>query len=187
MLYILNNAVSIIEILLRFFAPYHGQNEGDSAHSAIGYSLKRSGEIFLPAQLVSIFRLSRRKNPYKVNSLLGSDFLNFKLLSQNLRILSVRQDDLINDFNWTKMVEFRVIRDQLTKLYFKTSHLEANYRSITLKRNVLDFLQGPVAALNKSPIKLSEKKYTDLMALCSGDKPPIKLPEYKQYYRSLPH
>lgn len=40
LLYTINNATNLEEITLQFSVPNHGQNEGDSAHSAIGYALK---------------------------------------------------------------------------------------------------------------------------------------------------
>lgn len=187
LLYIINNSRHIKEISLKFFAPNHGQNEGDSAHSAISYALKHAGEIFIPSQLYPVFRLARRKQPYEVHPLKFKDFFNFKKLSQDLRILSIRKDDLGEDINWTEMVEFKVMKSQPLKCFFKNSHLESNYRSITLKRQVSDFFKMTICPLNVAPPKISKLKYDDLIGLCKGEKPVIRLPEHNQYYYSLPH
>lgn len=58
LLYVINNATNIEDIFLQFSVPCHGQSEGDSAHSAIGYALKKSGDIFIPAQLVLFFSVA---------------------------------------------------------------------------------------------------------------------------------
>lgn len=68
-LYIISQLKSVEKISLRFFTTNHGQNEGDSAHSAISYSIKKAGEVFLPSQFIPIFRLARPSKPYEVFTL----------------------------------------------------------------------------------------------------------------------
>lgn len=63
--------VNIEEISLFFYESFHGQNEGDSAHSAVSTALSTAGDIFIPSQLIPIVRLARRKQPYRVNPLTG--------------------------------------------------------------------------------------------------------------------
>lgn len=113
MLYAVSN-LSIDDITLRFFEPAHGQNEGDSAHSAIEYAIRKAGDIFLPSQLVPIMRLSRKDKPYIVHQLNLEDFLDFTTLSKDLRILKQRKDDQNTGepINWTKMVEISVKKSQ---------------------------------------------------------------------------
>ena len=53
--------ISIEKIHLMFFEAYHGQNEGDSAHSAISTALDNVGDLYVPSQLIPIFRLARKK------------------------------------------------------------------------------------------------------------------------------
>lgn len=64
-------------IYLKFFEPYHGQNEGDSAHSSIDAALKVAGNVFVPSEVQSIIRLSRWKPPYKVESVTQHRFFGF--------------------------------------------------------------------------------------------------------------
>lgn len=75
------------------FEPYHGQNEWDSCHSAISYTVKKAGDVFLPSQLHTIFKLSRRENPYIVVPMQEKDFLDFKGLSVNVRVLRERDTE----------------------------------------------------------------------------------------------
>ncbi|CAG9765876.1 unnamed protein product [Ceutorhynchus assimilis] len=56
LLYAVSKTVNIEEISLYFFESFHGQNEGDSAHSAVSTALSTAGDIFIPAQLYPIIR-----------------------------------------------------------------------------------------------------------------------------------
>lgn len=116
-----------------------------------------------------------------------TDFLNFKKLSVDLKLLSVRKDDAGEPINWTEMVEYRVIKSEPNKLFFKNKHSDTVYRSLTLKRSVLSLLKGEISKLNEIPPKIPINKYTDLMSLTTGDTPVIKLPEHAYFYKSLLH
>lgn len=85
----------------------------------------------------------------------------------------IAHDDGIN-FKGTDIFEF-----------FKTSHLDNQYRSITLKRKTGGTIT--LSKLNKEPKPISLLKYNDLMALCTGIKPVIRCPEDVLFYSSLPH
>lgn len=187
LIYIINNCRSVEEITLRFSVPNHSQSQGDSAHSAISYALKKTGDIFVPTQLVPIFKLARRSKPYHVIVLEHTDFLNVKKLSADLCLLSVRKDDVGSQVNWTEMTEFSVRKTDPSTLFFKTSHKEACYRSLTLKRNMANFLHAGVSPLNETQPKISKEKYEDLISLTTGDTPVIRLSEHVDFYKSLPH
>lgn len=78
LLHAVTRSVNISFISLKFVEPYHGQNEGDSAHSAISSALKTASTVYVPSKLKSIIRLARRKQPYSVHNLENTDFLDFK-------------------------------------------------------------------------------------------------------------
>lgn len=65
LLHAVTGSKNLRTIYLKFFEPYHGQNEGDSAYSSINAALKVAGDVYVPSELKSIIRLSRRKTPYK--------------------------------------------------------------------------------------------------------------------------
>ena len=90
MLYTVINSTNLEEISQRFFGTNHGQSEGDSAHSAIGHALNNSGDLFFPSQISPVVSLARPKKPYIVNRMQYDDFLDFKTLSKELRILEAR-------------------------------------------------------------------------------------------------
>lgn len=187
LIYILNNSLNIEEITLRFSIPNHGQSAGDSAHSAISYALKKAGDVFIPAQLVPIMRLARIDQPYRVFPLIHTDFLDFKKLSTDIQLLSLRKDDTGAHVNWTEMTEFCVQKSDPIKFFFKTSHDQESYRSLTLKRQKMFLLHAEISPLNKDPPKIATEKYEDLMSLTKGDTPVIRNPDYVEFYKSLPH
>lgn len=187
LLLFINNSVNTSEVSLRFFESFHGQNEGDSAHSTISYALKKAGDVCVPSQLLPIFRLARRKKPYEVVQMMHNDFLDFKTVAKDMRILSIRKDnENVESVNWTEMMEFRVSKETPDVLYFKTSHSQATYRSITLKRQLSSqVLMRKVPKLNASANKISFEKYNDLVSLCVGETAPIKNPEHVTFFRNL--
>lgn len=104
LLYFLAKSTSSEAVSLRYFEPYHGQNEGDAC------AIQKAGDIMVPSQLHPIFRLARRGNPYKVVPLQSQDFLDFKQLSKDLRILKEREIEGSTDFvlDWTQMAEIKI-------------------------------------------------------------------------------
>lgn len=186
LLHAVTNLKNLQCISLRFFEPYHGQSEGDAAHSTIDYAIKKSGDLFVPSQLAPVIKLARRKNPYIVHSLTSTDFLDFKTLSNNLKILAVRKDDEGGTVDWKQIREIMVQKSSNNKIFFKNSHLQNMYQCITLKRTAVNVRAQP-PSLNPDLPKISTKKYNDLIDLCSGTTPVIKLPEHVSFYRQLPH
>lgn len=143
--------------------------------SAIVFALKNAEDLFVPSQLVPIMKLARSKAPYTVQQMETDDFLNFKKFSQDIRILKVREDNQTKEtINWTEVVEMRVQRSNPRDILFKTSHMQENYRSITLKRLVVCTFQQDIGKLNKQPPKISSEKFKDLMSLCEGITPIIR-------------
>lgn len=179
----------IQEITLRFFETNHGQSEGDSAHSAIGYAIKTAGELYVPSQIVPIMRLARSSKPYIVHVLENNDLIDFKEVSKDLRILKERKDNETGDtINWTEIKEIRVQKSSPSLIEFKDSHNSDSYRSITLKRlSDKTFFDKAMKPLNQGPPKISIEKYKDLMALCEGTTPVVRCAEHVNYYKHLPH
>lgn len=103
LLHTVHQLENIDQISILYFEAYHGQNEGDSAHSAIKTAIDDAGDLYVPVQLIPVFHLARRKNPYTVHALQSRDFLDYQKMSKDLRILSIRRDDQGNSVDWTKM------------------------------------------------------------------------------------
>lgn len=182
--------LKIQEISIRYFETSHGQSEGDSVHSTIEYAIKNSGDLFMPSQLVSVIRLSRHQpQPYIVNHMDTKDFWDFKSLSTDLRILTIKKDNETGaPIKWTDMKEIAVEKKAPQIIKFKTSHLDTSFRSLTLKRLSAENVNSQrLEILNSQPPKISGEKFKDLMSLCDGNTPVIKHTEHVTFYRSLPH
>lgn len=184
LLYFIRKSKNVQEVSLRFFETNHGQNEGDSAHSAISAAMDLKGEILVPAMMPEIMASARNVNPYKVHSMDFMDFHNFKSYSQLLGILSVRKNDDGNgSINWTDVMEIRVQKSAPKTLFYKNSHCSDEYKSITLKKSV----DVDVGRLNPEPLKVSAAKYNDLISLCTGTVRVIRDSNHVKFYKNLPH
>lgn len=166
---------------------YHGQNEGDSAHSAINSALTSASDVYVPSQLKSIIRLACRRKPYIVHSLENKDFIDFMGQAKLLRTLSVRNDDNGEKLNWPSMVEYMVLKKEPNKIFFKTSHLSVVYRSLTLPRSNIDPSVKPRRLYKNDQPKMSKEKFDDLLGLCSGATSIIRGEENVLFYQHLRH
>lgn len=187
LLYTVLHCTNLKEISLKFFESFHGQNEGDSVHSTISYAIKHAGNIFIPSQLYPLFTLARRQYPYNVYPLQYNDFLDFKTLAKELRVLTVKKTEDGEPVKWTEIMELKVSKNHPHQIFFKTSHLAEDFRVLSLKRLDTDLRKVVPNRLNNQPPKISEEKYLDLQSLCTGETPVIRLDEHKNFYRSLPH
>ncbi|KAK3877369.1 hypothetical protein Pcinc_017924 [Petrolisthes cinctipes] len=106
-------------------------------------------------------------------------------MATDLRILSIRIDDQGNSVDWTKLQEVIVQKTQRNKIFFKTSHLEKSYSNITLKQRLQP--QHQPKKLYSQPPKIGKDKYEDLMSLNESVLPVVRVSEYVDFYKSLPH
>lgn len=184
LLFFIRNSKSVTEVSLRYFETNHGQNEGDSAHSAISTAMDAEVEVLVPSAMPAIFAKARIDNPYTVRSMNFNDFLDFKAYSQSLNILSVRKnDDNSGTINWTEVMEVRVIKAAPKTIFYKNSHCWEEYKSITLNVNG----SNSVGQLNQERIQIPTAKYDDLVSLCNGDIRVIRKNEHVEFYKNLPH
>lgn len=184
LLHFIRTSKYIQEVSLRFFETNHGQNEGDSCHSAISSAVGAEGEILVPSKLPSVIVKARVDHPYKVHPMCYSKFYDFKSFSQNLSLLSIRRnDDKSGSINWTEVMEVHVVKSDPTKLFYKNSHLWDQYKSITVKKKIDD----RIPKLNNEKIKIAAAKFKDLVSLCEGDVHVIRNDADISFYKSLPH
>ena len=174
------NSTNMHEISLRYFVTSHGQCEGDSAHSAINHALTRAGDVFQPIQLEPIVHGARKK-PYTVNMLQYDSFLDFKSMAKDLRILESRDEKV----DWNDIMEVQVLAKHPNTVFYKTSHNDVAFSEINLKRLSKPAGQFQAKQLNQQPPKIPKAKWIDLVKLCTGDTPVVKLPEHKAFYMNL--
>ena len=126
----------------------------DSPHSAISHALKRAGDVFQPIQLEPIFHGARPKQPYKVSTMNFDDFIDFKSLSKDLKILDAKE----NTEHWNEIMELRVYKTQLNVIFYKTSHTRMYFNEIKLKRLKQNIEEFPLKMLNNKPNNISKEK-----------------------------
>lgn len=84
------------------------------------------------------------------------------------------------------MMEIKVKSSERNKIFFKTSHLDEAYDCTELKRGItIDKVK--VNSLYTLPINIKLTKYKNLISLCNGANPIIRLPEMKDFYESSLH
>lgn len=105
-------------------------------HSCISTAVSHTGNLFVSSQLYTVFRLARRQKPYKVFPLDNTDFLDFKQLSKDLRILQSR--DKYSNIKWNDVMEIEGAKTHLNILFYKSSHSQQEYSQIKLKRQFID-------------------------------------------------
>ena len=141
---------------------------------------------------MSYFSWDSSKHParYKVKEVQSKDIRDWKQLSQALRILKVRSTEEGNIIDWTKVMQVKVTKNQLTKLHVKFSHLSESFDTINITgscRHVQVGLHFPGEAYPLGPPRISEGKFQDLMSLCEGLTPVISHPDHVAFYKHLPH
>ena len=132
---------------LNLFEPYHRQNEGDSAHSAISTALTHAEDVFIPCELEPLLRLARRVTPHNVHTMNVEDSKDYKNISESLRTRSVREFDSGTKVDWRNVREVMVTKEDPTSIFIKTSHLSQYYEKLTLKRNTLNVLRNTLSQL----------------------------------------
>lgn len=70
---------------------------------------------------------AKSKYPYNVVPMSYNDFLDFKTLSKELRILWIRETELGKTMRWTNIMEVKVGKQQPMTNFFKYSHQEEFY------------------------------------------------------------
>lgn len=101
----------------RHFENNHGQSEGNAAHSAISIAISTAEDIYHLSQLHPIIRSARRQQPYHVILLKYDDFLDFKSLSNEHRILLVRKTEKRYNIKWPEVMQIMLTKN-LQRLCF---------------------------------------------------------------------
>lgn len=183
--------LSINSITHKYLIRGHTQNEGDTIHSIIEESVnraKKAGPIYVPDQLVSLIRNSKKKgNPLHVKELGFRDFVDLKQLNSDIGF-NCQKNDIGEQI---KVSEIRMIRFvKGSDVYFyKTSYKEAEWkcaktRNIGTRRssgakNINNIIKNP--AYN-AKIQIAENKRMDLQSLLASNIIPNY---YESFFNSL--
>ena len=165
-------------------------------HSTIERVLSRCRNVFHPSQLSILIQMARKvPGPYSGKEVVLTDIKDWKAYSVQLRILRVRVSDEGDDVDWTKIMQIKVEKPNLDKIFFKTSHLKdffstlsiGNIRRSSAETGSVQIPPKLSDASVQNPPKLSDNKYADLQSLCRGTTPVIRNPDHIAFYRQLPH
>lgn len=163
----------------KFLIPGHTHMECDGDHALIERTRKRTeAKIHHPRDWYQLVRLTGKRRPFKVIEMDKSKFFDFaKLLKTELQIK--KKDEAGDPFNWLKVREIKVDKDNIGIMYFKTS-ITDNFKSLSFrKRGSLPSLAPTLQY--KGPKAISEKKKENLMQLL-----PYISDVFWDFYKNLP-
>jgi len=146
-------------------------------HSSIEYAQKNLS-IFSLHEWINVLKSARRHNPYKVELLEHTDFVDLKALAK--RLVTNRNKSENGSVNWLKIRALRVEKAHPDKIFFKTDFSEPNFDVLKQRKSKTQLKLKP-AYSHQLPI--SKAKYNDLMNMI---KEKIIPSQYTEFYSSLP-
>ena len=164
----------------------HTQNENDSVHAAIETAC-RHVSVYTTPQWAAIISTARAKQPYKVNELNYTDFIDFKQVSKVLKNFDL--DDNREKVYWSDVRTFKVTCENPNVVMLKYDYdgpvhklnLVQRLRKVHAISHVDDIT---LQRLNNDQLPISSEKYNDLLGLCkAGIIPKV----HHMFYLSLPH
>lgn len=180
---------AINSITHKYLIRGHTQNEGDAVHSVIEKSLKKaknSGPIYVPDQYIAIIRNAKKRgNPYKVIELSYQDFVDLKILSDELK------------FNYTKNTNGEQIKISEVKMlrfvkgdslyYYKNSYKQENWEEVqtklgTRQSEIITIKDVTLKNAYKAKLEISDKKRDSFSELLKTNMIPKF---YETFYSSL--
>lgn len=147
--------------------------ECDSIHSKIEGKAKYV-PVYSAEGWTQIIRSARtRPRPFVVKNLTYQDFFDFKAFGTH--------SFNMNQIPWRKVCWLRYVKDEPTKIFFKTSYTDEKFKEANCSKKG----RPKKVTLNKpynSELPISNAKFHDLQKMC-GD---LTIPKiYHNYYSSL--
>lgn len=167
----------------------HTQNEGDTIHSIIERSLKRSkksGPIYVPDQYVSIIRNAKKKgNPIEVKEMGFKDFFDLKTLFEEMGLTLIKNVDG-NEFRISdvKIMQFEKGNEVFR---YKTSYKQNEWSCLNFKpkkrrSDQKSHKNVQMKQAYSKQFQLSENKIKDLKSLMDSNIIPSY---YKGFFDSV--
>nr|CAI5827309.1 unnamed protein product [Callosobruchus analis] len=185
-LYAVQKFPYIKSITHKFLIKGHSQNEGDSVHSVIERSIKRSVKsdpIFTPQQYVT--RTAKKSGePYAVEELDHGSFFDLKELGTQMQL-----NVLKNTNNETVRIgDIKIVRcdkENPNQMLYKTSYSQENFDTIITKLSRRPKSSNfSLKRLYNSKPGFNTKKKESILTLFQKKKPPIPI-LYFPYFNSL--
>ena len=172
---------NIQTITHKFLERGHTQNENDSVHSTVE-SAAKNVTIYTPEQWYSTVRMARRRQPYDVKQMKGSDCFDFKDLSKCLTNFNTDYDG--EKVKWMEARLFQIRADDPNALYLKYA-FDSGFVHVDLLRHSRRSTPNPdLVHLYTGPLSISAAKYKDLQILCTSGLIPSTC---HHFYKSLKH
>lgn len=186
-MYAVSTFAHINSITHKFLIKGHTQNEGDSVHSVIERSIKKSlksGPIYTPDQYIAIIRTAKKKgSPYKVIEMDHRSFYELKSLASDVG----RNFNKNTDNESVKMADIKILKvdaDHKGFFFYKTSYGENEFKCVKVTSRAsksLDENYRLQSAYKKSN-GISENKKRGLLDLVNKNIIPNY---YRQFHEGL--
>ena len=183
----LETSQSIETITMRYFEPEHGQNSGDSMHSAcereVRQTAKVEGAVHIPSHLVPCLARACTKKPYKIIQINQSDILDWKVPADSLNILKARKGERGDILDWKKMRALYLTKEEKA-IFYQNKHHEKDSVKVLMPRSSRSERRALPPPAYPASVRIPTRKYSDLMDLC---KSVVQVDEYRDFYKKLLH
>lgn len=188
-IWLLTRIPNLTEINHKYLLAGHTHMEVDGQHSIIERAKKNqiSHSVFTCNDWVNFISSCSKKNPFIVQRMNLSDFLDFLSLTKSREspYISRKMNTNEEPFLISTAVWLQLRKEDLGVLFYKTN-FEEDFKSVDLKRTPRrnGHISMPISIppIRVEMKKISSLKYKDLMTLLQW------VPdEYKPYFQSMPH
>ncbi|CAF4948439.1 unnamed protein product [Pieris macdunnoughi] len=174
-----DNEIRVIDY--KFLEPGHTYMECDNMHSTIERASEYA-KIYIPDDWQNVIRLARKDNPYNVQVMEHTDFLDFKSLRSTIIPNTMKATDG-TVLQWANVRWLRFNKNIPHSLFFKYDYWE-EFKEVKLKERVTRSAHNSnLAKLYPGQILLKQAKHKDLMEMCRDG---TITKNHNYYYEKLP-
>lgn len=118
----------------------------------------------------------KKGNPYSINEMSFKDFHSMKLLADDIGFTKNKE------FKVTEIKIYKLIKNEPTKAFYKTSYNQTDFKEIIIRRNKKNIFDINLKRVYKTKPKIKENKTRDLLSLLQSQHIPLF---YSYFYNSL--
>lgn len=173
------NNINIIDY--KFLEPGHTYMECDNMHSTIERASEYA-KIYTPDDWQNVIRLARKDNPYCVQVMNHTDFLDFKTFRSTIIPNTLKATDG-TVLQWANVRWLRLNKNIPNSFFFKFDYWE-ELKEVKLKGRVTRSERNThLAKLYSEQVLLKQIKHKDLLVLCQDGTIPRN---HHYFYENLP-
>ena len=184
MLWFCLSKFKLSSITHRYLEKGHTQNENDSIYATIE-KVSKHIKIYTTPQWAAVIRTARRDHPYNVREMSFKDFIDFKILSKNIKNFEINTDGL--KVYWNKIKVIKITSDSPNALKYQAHHNGPVFIVDLFKRlrsDIPDPCTMTLPQLREDAIPISREKFADLLGLCIKQTIPAV---HHPFFLLLPH